>query len=248
VRPLDGGYVALVCAATHAGRAVIVKVTPRGHPDDAQLVSEGAALDFWRPTGAVPALVSSTDDGFTLLMERLLPGLTLDDAGLAWEDELTILAGLAARLHSAGAPPDGFVGMTGYRLDWRGALADDPGLLAELEALATPGPADVLVHADLHAGNALRHGDSWKAIDPHAVRGDRHADIWALLDPKAPLPDDQAGAARAVKAWVAHYAQAAGMDAQRAATWTRIRARAEAAAAGDADWAAHLNRVADSLR
>jgi hypothetical protein len=50
--------------------------------------------------------------------------------------------------------------------------------------------------------------------------------------------------------WVARYAAAAGLDAERAAAWVRLRARGEAlhAADGDAAWRARLDRMADLLR
>lgn len=114
----------------------------------------------------------------------------------------------------------------------------------------------MLVHADLHGGNALRSGSGWKTIDPHAVRGDRHADGWALLDPLAPaLPPQPDAAVRAARERVAHYAGAAALDPARLAAWTRLRARAEALGLDadpqtppdDAAWAARLHRLADAL-
>ena len=70
----------------------------------------------------------------------------------------------------------------GYARAWRRVLGDSP--------LLDPADDDVLLHADLHGANALRHGAGWRVIDPHAVRGDRHADVWALIDPLAPAPPD----------------------------------------------------------
>jgi hypothetical protein len=46
---------------------------------------------------------------------------------------------------------------------------------AELTELLIPSAVDVLVHLDLHPGNALRAGDGWKVIDPHGARADRNA-------------------------------------------------------------------------
>lgn len=278
---LPGGHVALVlaserpalgAAAAEAREAVVLKLNPRDHPDAGDLASEGAALAFWTPTGAVPRLLGSRDDGFTLLLERLRPGTTLDDAGLSWERRLEETGALAARLHAAGPAPAApaaspsaaaqplasfpHVG-DGYARGWREALAHDPAALAELEALLTPRADDVLLHADLHGGNALDGGDGWRAIDPHAVRGDRHADVWALIDPLAPpLPDDPAEARARARADVATYAGAAGLDPARAAAWARLRARAEALAidaagsAADPDdraWAGRLHRFADAV-
>ena len=227
---------------------VVLKVAPRGHPDDFQLAREGDALAFWEPTGAVARLLGSRDDGFTLLMERLAPGTPLDRSGLGWEERLTVLGGLAARLHAPGGPAGTFIPMAEFARDWRRALAEQPEALRELDDLVAPARDDVLVHADLHGGNALLHGREWRVIDPKGVRGDRHADIWALIEPDAPaLPDDPEAAALTASAWVNAYADAAGMDARRAGAWTRLRAQAEAAWVTDAAWAARLRAIAAAL-
>jgi hypothetical protein len=44
IEPLDGGVVALTCAATRHGRPVVLKLNPRGHSEDVQLAGEGDAL------------------------------------------------------------------------------------------------------------------------------------------------------------------------------------------------------------
>lgn len=232
---VPGGNVALLLAADD----VVVKVHPRGHLDDEQLAAEGAALALWAPTGAVPRLHGTRDGGFTLLMERLVPGTPLDASGVAWDERLEVLGALAGRLHAARAAPASLPHIGGsYARDWRRVLGDSP--------LLEPRDDDVLLHADLHGGNALRHGSAWRVIDPHAVRGDRHADVWALIDPLAAEPPDE----RTARAWVARYAAAAGLDAERAAAWVRLRARGEALAGadGDAAWRARLVRIADLLR
>jgi len=252
---LPGGHVALVLAAGDA----VLKLNPRDHPDAAELAGEGAALAFWAPTGAVPRLLASRDDGFTLLLERLRPGTPLDDAGLPWERRLRATGALAARLHAAGAPPRSLPHISAdYARGWREALASAPEELAELEALLAPRADDVLLHADLHGGNALAAADGgWRAIDPHGVRGDRHADVWALIDPLAPpLPDAPGAAAATARAALETYAAAARLEPGRAAAWARLRARAEALAI-DADgddaepedraWARRLHRFADAL-
>jgi streptomycin 6-kinase len=229
---LPGGNVALLLAADD----VVLKVHPRGHLDDEQLAAEGAALGFWAATGAVPSLDGVRDGGFTLLMERLVPGTPLDAAGVAWEERLEVLGGLAGRLHGVGAAPTPIPHIGGtYARDWRRLLGDSP--------LLVPRDDDVLLHADLHGGNALRHGSTWRVIDPHAVRGDRHADVWALIDPLAPEPPD----AWTAWEWVERYATAAGLDARRAAEWVGLRARGEALTR-DAAWRARLGRMADLLR
>jgi hypothetical protein len=256
LRVLGGGNVALVCAAHRGGRPVVVKVHPRGHPGEAELRAEAGALAFWERTGAVPGLLGSRDDDLTMLLDQVRPGTALDAAGVDFDRRLVELGRLAARLHAAGAPPADALPIAAYARDWREALGGDRESLAELDALLVPAATDVLVHADLHGGNALIGTDGWKAIDPHAARADPHADVWGLLDPLVPpLPEAAADAARTARSRVARYAAAAGLDPARATAWTRVRARATASslcAAGatppaDRRWAQRLERMADAL-
>jgi streptomycin 6-kinase len=250
LRELEGGVVALVCAATQAGRPVVLKLNPRGHRDDSQLAGEGDALAFWRPIGAAVELLGQCDGGFTLLMKRLDPGDALDESDISPEHRLTELGRLAARLHSAGPPPRHFIHLRDFVPGWRRAVP-------EIDALLAPSGGDVLIHCDLHGGNALRNGTGWKAIDPKGLRADRHADVWALLDPIGleRLPRDAAAAAVTARRWVGVYAEAAGMDAEKVREWTRLRARAEALDLGaepddepdEAAWVAALHRMADAL-
>jgi streptomycin 6-kinase len=231
--PLDGGVVALTCAAVRDGRPVVLKLNPRGHSDDAQLKGEGEALALWRPTGAAAELLDQRDDGFTLLLERLQPGHPLEDAGIDLEQRLTEIGRLVARLHTAGSPPSSFIHVRDFEPSWEIPAGDE----------------EVLTHLDLHAGNALRAHDGWKAIDPKGVRADRHADVWALIDPLTleDFPRDAGQAEATAARWLERYAQAAEMDLDKAREWTRIRASAEAQQVHDPDWAAALRRMADAL-
>jgi streptomycin 6-kinase len=234
IQPLDGGVVALTCAATRRGRPVVLKLNPRGHSDDAQLAGEGDALAFWRTTGAAANPLDQRDDGFTLLLERLQPGDTLEDTVSGLEDRLTEIGRLVARLHRAGSPPPAsFIHVRDFLPGW------------EIPA----GGEEVLTHLDLHAGNVLRAGKNWKVIDPKGVRADRHADIWALIDPLTmeSFPSDPGRAKAAAERWLELYTWAAEMDLGRAREWTRIRASAEAQWVHDDGWGAALRRMADVL-
>jgi streptomycin 6-kinase len=231
LKPLDGGVVALTCAAVRHGRPVVLKLNPRGHRDDAQLAGEGDALAFWRPTGAAEELLDRSDDGFTLLLERLSPGQALDDLGLTPEDRLAELGRLAARLHQAGPPPGSFLHLRDFAPEWELPPACDE---------------EVLAHLDLHGGNALRAGTGWKVIDPKGVRADRHADVWALIDPVMleSLPEQPAEVHATAERWIERYAKAAEMDLARTRQWTRMRAEAELAESGG--WPG-LRRMAEAL-
>jgi streptomycin 6-kinase len=235
--------VALVCEVAGADGPLVLKLNPGGHREVPWLVGEGAALSFWEPTGIVARLLGTRDDGLTLLMERLTPGTALDNTGRPFEERLEVLGGLAAQLHARLPAPSGCVSLSDFVADGRRALAGRPELLHQLEELLRPGEDEVLIHADLHGGNVLRHGGRWKVIDPKGVRGDRHADVWALLEPDAPAPAEPGAAWARVR----RYAEAARMDTERAGAWTRLRAEMEAAQVTDVEWAARLRDLAAAL-
>jgi streptomycin 6-kinase len=230
--PLDGGQVALTCAATRSGRPVVLKLNPRGHPDDAQLAGEGDALAFWSATGAAAELLDQRDGGFTLLLERIQPGHTLETAGLGLEERLAEIGRLVARLHRAGPPPPAFMHARDFAPAWK-----------------APGGEEVLTHLDLHGGNALWTGSGWKVIDPKGIRADRHADVWALIDPLTleGFPHGAREAQATAQRRLERYAEAAEMDLAKAREWTRVRASAEADEVGDPDWAGALRRMASAL-
>ena len=198
---------------------MVLKLNPRGHREEGLIAAQAGALEFWAPAAPTVRLLDQRDTRMTLLLSRVLPGDALDDEELPWEDQLTLLGGLVSKLHAAGAPPAGIPPVAEYAALWREHL-DDPGLARELDTLLAAGADEVLVHGDLHPGNALRGPEGWTVIDPTAFRGDRHADIWALICPQAPADGR-------IREWVGVYAAAAGLDPERALAWARVRAAAE---------------------
>lgn len=244
-QPLPGGVVGLTCAAGDR----VVKVLPRLHPEVESMRGEGEALAHWSPTAACPELLDQRDDGMTLLMRRVQPGTTLDDAALRYDDQLDLVGSLVRSLHAAGPPPETMPSLAAYVEPYR--RVRDDALQSELDALLSGGDAPVAVHADLHGGNVLRAGSHWVAIDPKGVRGDRHLDVWLLLCPQAPaLPEGAAEARAEARRRVVRYASAAGLDAERAAAWVRTIALAEArlsAYSAFSGWTARLRRLATAL-
>ena len=223
LEPLPGGAVALTCAAAD----VVVKVLPRGHPEEAQMRGEGEALAHWGSTGAAVELLGRRDNGMTMLLRRLDPATTLDEATSDYDRQLVEVGTLVRRLHAAGDAPAGLPGIEHHVDAFR--RVPDPQLQADLDALIASTEAPVAVHGDLHGGNLLLDGDRWVAIDPKGVPGDRHLDVWLLVCPQAPaLPDDREAARTEARRRVEVYADAAGLDAARAAAWAHVVARAEA--------------------
>jgi streptomycin 6-kinase len=219
VEPLGEGNVALVCWATRDGTPVVLKLNPRGHREEELIAAQAQALEFWTPPGPMVRLLDVHDGDMTLLLERIEPGTSLDDEDRPWEEKLEILGGLVARLHEADPPPAPIPTVSDYAALWRERLGD-PGLRRELGALIADDATEVLLHGDLHPGNALREPDGWRVIDRTAFRGDRHADIWALICPQAPVDGR-------FREYLGVYAAAARLDPERALAWARVRAAAE---------------------
>jgi hypothetical protein len=101
-------------------------------------------------------LLHERDAGITLLLERIAPGGSLDDEDLPWDQKLGVIAGLVARVHAAGTPPVSTPTLADHAAVWRVHVADDPGLVRELDTLVADEVDEVLLHGDLHPGNALR--------------------------------------------------------------------------------------------
>jgi streptomycin 6-kinase len=206
---------------------------------------EGEALVHWRDSRAAAELVDTRDDGMTLLMRRIRPALTLDEAVGDYHEQLAITGTLVRRLHEAGRPPAALPGIDAYVDPYRRVLG------RELDELLESSPPAVAAHADLHGGNVLLDRDRWVAIDPKGVRGDPHLDVWLLLCPQAPaLPDERHAAREEMWRRIRVYSDAAGLDPGRAGDWARAIARAEAVLSPDSaypGWPTRLERVADAL-
>jgi streptomycin 6-kinase len=233
--------VALTCAAGD----VVVKVLPRFHLETSAMLGEGGALAHWSSTGAAVELIDRRDDGMTLLMKRLRPATTLDEAVADYDEQLSVTAALVRRLHAAGEPAASLPPIELYAQPYRRVLGD------EVDPLIASSTPPVAVHADLHGGNVLLDGDRWVAIDPKGVRGDPHLDIWLLLCPQAPpLPADPDAARDEMARRIGVYADIAGLDPARAAAWVRIVARAESVLSADSaytGWRERLRRIAAAL-
>jgi streptomycin 6-kinase len=121
--------------------------------------------------------------------------------------------------------------------------------LANLRELGPDQPG-LLVHGDLHVANVLRaEREPWLVIDPKGYLGDPAYDTMTALSFGTLLgaPDLKAGLLRRI----AIFAEAAGLDRDRARCWTQARAVVAAAWGhrhGDPDWLIEVHdRVAQAL-
>ena len=192
VRPLAGGNVALVCAAVRAGRPVVLKTNPRGSPDDVLLASEAATLAFWRSTGAAIELLRPA-------RRRLHAAARAGVARPPAPPRDGELGGQAGRAGEARAPAarcrdTAHGGLADERV--RGELAGRRAERVRARRLRLPLADDVLVHLDLHPGNALGRTATGRS-STHTARAPTGSEVWALICPEAPaLPDDPADARR----------------------------------------------------
>jgi streptomycin 6-kinase len=256
VQVMSGANVALVCSATSGGRDVVVKLSPRVAGSE-RLTAEGDALALWGATGGAVELYDRRDDGYTLQLDRLCPGIRLEDAGLVAEDMLRACGEVARRLHCANVVAGAFPHLADDSgASWLRLLDDNPELQGELCALLDRREDDVLIHGDLHGRNILRHRDHWRTIDPQPVRADRHAEIQPLYEATLSFGPDRVRDRDLAERWLHVYTTAAGMDIQRARPFTKLRALIGArriaglpsASPRQIKLATGLHRLAEALR
>ena len=182
-------------------------------------------LRFWAGDGAIRVLLADPASG-AMLLERCEPGEPLSLRPEPEQDE--VITTLVARLWRTPPPAHPFRPLAEMARYWadvqlaRRGEWPDPGLVQAgidlfLE-LAAPGPADVLLATDLHAGNILSARRApWLAIDPKPFVGDRAYDVTQhLLNGIPRLSRDPRGT-------IARVAELAGLDAERVARWMVAR-------------------------
>ncbi len=241
----DGGHVSLVVAADRAGESVALKVPlppaiELGTLAGSARSAEADALRVWAGQGAVRLLEHDHETG-AMLIERCLPGGSLDQLTEAEEAE-PIAAEVLDRLHD-GRPPTGvFDRLTDRaarlarelpdRYDRLRAPFDQRWLetaVADLTALSKAGPAEVLLHGDLHHDNLLAAArQSWLAIDPLPMVGDPGYDaVQFLLFRKGDLADPAVEWDRVIR----RFCGLLGVDTERVKAWLFARLISDALAA-----------------
>ena len=187
----------------------MLKVSPP-HPESDP---EADALAAWDGDGAV-RLLAHDPERRALLLERLVPGTS------AWELEddaaTRAVAGVLRRL--AVEPPRGhpFRPLAEAAREWAEEL---PELRAAVEELLTDPSPQVLLHQDLHAGNVLRRGDDWVAIDPKPLVGDPAFDVASLVRDRRPIRDR-----RVIERRLDLLADELGHDRERMRLWSWVHA------------------------
>ena len=184
-----GGNCAWVAPGTDGhGRDVVLKVAWRH--DEGLHEAEGLAAVGGDAAVEVHAFEHLADDTTAMLLERCRPGAEL--RGRPEPEQHVVITGLLRSVWAVDLPAehpfrplaamaDAWVGRSEARL-----VADrtrlDAGLARDgldlFRELSRPGPDDVLLFTDLHAGNVLSgQRRPWLLIDPKPYIGDPHYDL-----------------------------------------------------------------------
>jgi len=195
-------------------------------------LDEISALRFWHGHSTVRLLEADLETG-AMLLERCLPGTTLhSESGLRQDEVVTMLLKRIWNLTKSPSDLTGFRPLSLMVELWRGETIaqkhfwPDTGLVNEglrvFNKLARPALTDVLLTADLHAGNVLRsQREPWLVIDPKPFVGDRAFDpVQHLMNCGTRLQRDPIELVRRV-------ADLAEVDAERLRLWTFARAAAD---------------------
>jgi streptomycin 6-kinase len=213
------------------GTPAVLKLSP----DRAQLTEQARMLRVFAPSGRVPAVLATDADLGAMVMEEIRPGT---EAGpLSSASVPGRWAELLAALHVV-TPPDGWPGDLRGRceeaFDRVGRKLSDPAVgerigqatwrraIRGCEKLLDLQASSVLLHGDLHLGNALDGGPSrgLVAIDPKACIGDPCFDAVHYVVAGAGHED--------VEARCQLVATACGLDGDRLFAWSRVVAPARA--------------------
>lgn len=229
--PFDtGGAVSWVAPAVRAdGSHAVLKISVPHY----ECEFEADALRLLDGRGAV-RLLEAEDDGFSLLLERCLPGTDL----WALDEEAGDDVACAVLTRFWVVPPAGapfltlaeVVGRWWEGLDAITASAEYPaGLVQEAVArshalLADPQPA-VLLHGDFHPGNVLAaQREPWLAIDPKPLTGEPAHDLAQWLANRRAAAIRSGDPVAALRRQIERFAGALDLEPARIAGWAFVKA------------------------
>lgn len=211
------------------GSEAVLKI---GLPQD-EARFEAHALRFLDGHGAV-RLLHASDDGFSLLLERCLPGTdlwSLDD-----EEGNAVACRLLPRLWRTPDPGAPFASLSDTVARWWDDLpritagADYDGkvvaeAVARGRALAAGQPRRVLLHGDFNPGNVLAaQREPWLCIDPKPLVGDPAYDLAQLLYNRARFVIQSGDAVAVLRRQIDGFAANLGLDPARIAGWAFVKA------------------------
>ncbi len=230
----SGGYAATVLAVTRSDGTPAVLKIGFPHPEG---VPEAIALEAW-PAGTAPVVLRQDPWTWSMLLERIEPGVPLSAAdtgvGAALQAAGKLLARIAAAEPVFGIPSmrsvaQAYAAAARHRFDAHRPNLDEleatelvAAGLDELENLAGTGIETSMVHGDFNPGNILQSAAGLVAVDPKAMIGDPAYDLWPLVS-QLGSPVDRLDPQGTLARQLAIAADAAGVDPVRAARWSFAR-------------------------
>ena len=229
-----GGEAASVLQVTTAdGVPAVLKV---GFPHF-EGVWEAVALESWG-SALAPEVLRQDAWTWSLLLERLEPGIQLTHAAVAVEEALGVAAELYREFSSRPVPP-GILTlpdvMREYLANARARLPEQAQDLARLdaanilelglaeaEALTATGGASAFLHGDYNPGNVLSAHGGWKVIDPKPMVGDREFDVFPLIE-QLGSPFATPDPLELVERHLIDFTRIVGCDPARTARWCFAR-------------------------
>lgn len=182
--------------------------------------TEIEALSLFAGEGMVRLLDADPVQGI-MLLEKVMPGVTLDAVGQEEEQTKTVVE-VMGRLRSAFSDSsrfptvaDWFEGLRRMRERFQGGTGPLPeALVGQAEAWSKKLISSIreprLLHGDLHHGNILSAArEPWLAIDPKGVIGESEYECIAFLRNHLPTGDERDALRRRVEHLVK------GLDVQR---------------------------------
>ncbi|HWD39400.1 MAG TPA: aminoglycoside phosphotransferase family protein [Fimbriimonas sp.] len=157
---LEGGH----CSRVFADDTRILKVSWQG---EEMTYGLDAALKLQKAGG--PRVFHVDRESAAVLMERLTPGSTLGESDLDESLGESVFVSLAEKISSLDS---------GDAMSVRQYVECEPPILSKLEDSVQ---TVTFLHGDLHHGNILLDGGTWRPIDPKGLVGDPHYECAALL-------------------------------------------------------------------
>lgn len=193
---------------------------------------EADALRFLDGRGAVRLLCAS-EDGFTLLLERCVPGTDLWSLGD--EEANAVGAGVLKGLWREPTAEAPFERLSDLAAEWcdelpregpaRGYGADlIQHAVATARALVATQPRLVLLHGDFHPSNVLSAArEPWLAIDCKPLVGDPAYDLAQWLGNRCRWSEPSAEAVASLRRQIRQFSDALALDPARVAGWAFVK-------------------------
>ncbi len=194
---------------------------------------EAYALSFLNGEGAV-RLLRVSDDGFSMLLERCLPGRDLWTLSIDEAD--AVAAELLPKLWRKPESHAPFVSLENLTAEWREDITNIislNGYYADLAAealnlglkLASDQPKKVFLHGDFHPGNVLAsQREPWLIIDPKPLIGDPAYDIAQWMHNRYHCASKSRNPINVLHGQILRFANHLNLDPQRVAGWTFVKA------------------------